>query len=41
MALYSPKVLELWFDGKLTFKEQAKWTAAKAERFVASISRLM
>ncbi len=31
----------LWFDEKLTFKEHAKWTAAKAERVIASISRLM
>ncbi len=31
----------LWFDGKLTFKEHAKQIAAKAERVIASISRLM
>ncbi len=35
------RYLGLWFDGKLTFKEHAKRTAAKAERIVASISRLM
>ncbi len=35
------KHLGLWFDGMLTFKEHAKWTAAKAERIVASISWLM
>ncbi len=29
------------FDGKLTFKEHAKRTAAKAERIVGSISRLI
>ncbi len=31
----------MWFDGKLTFKEHAKRTAAKAERIVVSISQLM
>ncbi len=41
-ALYSPKVFGIVrFDGKLTFKEHAKQTAAKAERVVASISQLM
>ncbi len=35
------KYLGLWFNGKLTFKEHAKRTAAKAERIVASISQLM
>ncbi len=30
------KYLGLWFDGKLTFKEHAKQTAAKTERVVAS-----
>ncbi len=35
------KALGLWFDGKLIFKEHAKWTAANAERVVASISQLM
>ncbi len=35
------KYLGLRFDGKLTFKEHAKQTAAKAERVVASISWLM
>ncbi len=35
------KYLGLSFDGKLTFKEHAKRTAAKAERIVGSISRLM
>ncbi len=35
------KYLVLWFDRKLTFKEHAKWTAAKAEKVVASISWLM
>ncbi len=34
------KYLGLWFNDKLTFKEHAKRTAAKAERIVASISRL-
>ncbi len=31
----------MWFDGKLTFKEHAKRTAANSERIVANISRLM
>ncbi len=35
------KYLGLWFDGKLTFKEHAKRTAAKAKRVIASTSRLM
>ncbi len=35
------KYLGLWFDGKLTFKEHAKRTAAKAKRIVTSINRLM
>ncbi len=35
------KYLRSWFDKKLTFKEHAKQTAAKTERIVASISRLM
>ncbi len=35
------KCLWLWFDGKLIFKEHAKRTAAKAEKVVAGISRLM
>ncbi len=34
------KYLGLWFDGKLTFKEHAKRTAAKAERIIASISKI-
>ncbi len=32
------KYLRWWFDRKLTFKEHAKQTVAKAERIVASIS---
>ncbi len=35
------KYLWLRFEGKLTFKGHAKRTATKAERIVASISRLM
>ncbi len=35
------KYLGLWFDGKLTFKEHAKQTAAKADSVVASISQFM
>ncbi len=35
------KYLGLWFDGKLTFKEHAKQTSAKAGRIVRSISQLM
>ncbi len=35
------KYLGFWFDGKLTFKEHVKLTAATAERTVASISRLV
>ncbi len=35
------KCFGLWFDGKLTFKKHAKWTAAKAEKVIVSISRLM
>ncbi len=35
------KYLGWWFDGKLTFKEHAKQTAAKAEKVVVSISWLM
>ncbi len=33
------KYLGLWFDRKLTFKEHAKHTAAKAERVIVSMSR--
>ncbi len=36
-----PKYLGLEFDEKLTFTEHARWTAAKVERIVTSISRLM
>ncbi len=32
------KYFGLWFDGKLTFKEHAKRTAAKAERIVVSMA---
>ncbi len=35
------KYFGLWFVGKLTFKVHAKRTAAKAERIVGSISRLI
>ncbi len=35
------KYLGLWFDGRLTFKEHAKRTAAKAERIIAGISQFM
>ncbi len=35
------KFLGVWFDGKLTFKEHAKQTAAAAERIVMNTSRLM
>ncbi len=37
-ALYSAEILVAWFDKKLTFREHAKWTAAKAGGLVASIS---
>ncbi len=35
------KYLGLWFDGKLAFKEHVKKTAAKAEKVIGSLSRLM
>ncbi len=35
------KYLGLWFDSKLTFKEHAKQTVAKADRIITSISRFM
>ncbi len=35
------KYFGLWFNRKLTFKEQAKWIAANAERIFVSISQLM
>ncbi len=40
LALWNNIICRIFY-GKLTFKEHVKWTAAKADRIIASISQLM
>ncbi len=37
--LYNPEILGVWFDKKPTFKEHAKWAAAKAGRIARALYR--